>query len=1297
MRPPDRSTNCNRRLSAGQKRSILDTLHASADRLGYTPKARRRSTRNIREVSEVATTQQQSQQAPRTQAPTSGGSAPAGGAEATRGVQGQAGNAATETRARGTDAGAAPNPQAGASTATDTANPDRANEARPSAQAAYDALSATPFVYNTFLTACAGLYRTGPAQVTGFITAPIVATQMHSRLSGAQTYETLATLRHPAPGAGRVVTWVDHLRQATSAAPAAAYASTLSGADTGDLEQLLQGANNAALSAVLTALSQDPLTLFPSQQTGLSANACASQTFMTAVVTRSTAGQVWRAIQGTPAGQHAALCGTLNGIAAGWNWLDGLHAAGLGPAEHALLSALHPLANATAQGKITTINATAGVPTPAVPFATAFTAARTAATPPTAAALRELLQTGTHAERAALFADSAKATFIFGILTADPLLELSIGPGDRQPYLEKNDFFLRVLNHTSMSWQQKLEVFCQRSYINALGPRFTANDAAVATFITTSVPALAQIPETFENDLRAITLVTTAPGIAAAIRTKFDDKASYSNHQGTGRTPDPEATQTPLQRLDALIAQTPPPPNLGASLVSMLGALGPDRTTVAADATRMTSLRTRLSDEQWFQALIDLQVSLTQGLSELRAKGHTATRIQTLVTRATPVARVLALRSDDNIAMVRADVVQDPIGFMLQGAALESGSFDFAAWRNWVLESTAVPKLLDVLAGSVALATSFAPKLDAASAWGWLARVPDGAALSVAEKNALDRLRAATSQPPIAAQIRAKTTAVTAPAHPGVAPGPVGPPGPVAPPATKLQQLQSEVAAAAPNAARILQLANEVTASERGTFATTERARLISILSAEQIVRFVRTLTAPIADKLGWVKDKGGTAPMSDVTALIALAPDSDRVALFDNATLITWLRGASRLGPLQTMGLNESHIAALVSKQPFWDWVLDRQTGFELLRFVGASRNIPAALTVLVTINRWTLIDNLPAGSGLPPETRDQIDTIFPVNTDAALARKLFAKRFDVATSGWAAANLDDIKRLYNDCKNLPIAHVANNPRLVSFNRGSGGGGNYQNDQIANINQDDLATTDTMYAGTPNAHTENYFDHTVRHEIGHSVDAMLGSHTSLVYNTAGWKAHTLTAMDSWITAMDGWNAGGGATPTDPEKQQIRDLITQLVQSGGGTISGPNMGAPQLAPTGHPFQRYPQLKIVELLSRNAGTMVYVSPNRVVANGKVFSINYYYRQFMECTTNAGLNVPRDYCMFSPAEWFADMYAEYYRAYNGRDDGTLGGNCPGFVKTWFYQNVHLLGGRTPSDLHGRPRPRGQAVHA
>jgi hypothetical protein len=1207
--------------------------------------------------------------------------------------------------AQTTDAGATPAQQPRATPGQEARTPAAPGTAGPDAPSGTPdvntALSATPFSAQAVFDQIAQLVRSHAGWPADCFANNAVMTLMVNKLTGEQMHHALQLLNHPPRGANRVWWWTHYVRRAGPPA-AATYLGIVAGSSPADLGQLLAPAADADLAGLFAGVTDDPLTLFPALQSGLTAPACASNTFVNAMIARSSGPQIWRAIKGTPATELATLAGKLNASPTGWSFLDSIDGAGATPAERALLTTLHAAANPAAQAKIVTLNATAGVATPGVPFATAFASVQAATPAPTAAALRALMQTATTAERVAVMGDATKAAFVFGILTGHPLVELSVQEAEKGDYMAATPFFDRVWGFASMTWPEKLTLLADRAYVTRLGPRFDANAAAIVTWITTTLPAKASISAPQELDLRAIGLSCTDASIKAAIQTKFADRHYDGSETQTAAASPPEAYQTPLQRLDALLALPAPP---AGEVVSMLGALGSLKATVLADTARIDRLRGVLDEERFYQALVDLQMPLKDQLTQLRQKGHTAARLQSVIGAANAMARALALRDDTNVTMVRGDIPNQPIQLFYPGVPLDHNSLDYTAWRTWVVEATAPADLLQRIGGTEALAQAFAPKLDAGSAWGFLTRVAEGPALLPSERTALENLARATGVPATASTLRAKLRVATTPATPAPSgPAPTGP-APTTPtvptaPLTKAQELDQEIVSPTANATRVTQLSNEVSPTERTTFATTHRARIIALLSMSQLSRFAVTLGVDLVTQLGWLRDKGGAIPTADLQFMLNMATTPHQLALFDDAALTTLVQGSSALGPLQTMRGLTGHLATLATKAPFWTWLFAKGTALDRVVAVGTCGAIPAAIGHITVPVLDAAINALPKGTGLPAEARDACDAIMVALTnEGQLARSLFSVRFDVALTGpWAAAALDDVKLLYNDCKNLPIAQVANNPRLLTFNRRSGGGGTYSSQtNTINIDQTDTNQTENMYAGTPQQVPERYFDHTVRHEVGHAVDAMLGSRTALVFNTAAWKEYGTSSLDTWIGQFNGWTqAGGGTAPTDAEKQQIRDLIMQLLHSGGGAIEGPNMGARDLAPADHPFTRFPTLKVVNVMSRGTGTMKY--KDRYNDGGKVFSINYYYRRFMECSAQAAASAPRDYCMFSPAEWFADMYAEFYRQFDGIDDSKLGGNCPGWVKTWMLANVHNIGGRTPHDLRGgaAPMPRGQRVN-
>ena len=52
-------------------------------------------------------------------------------------------------------------------------------------------------------------------------------------------------------------------------------------------------------------------------------------------------------------------------------------------------------------------------------------------------------------------------------------------------------------------------------------------------------------------------------------------------------------------------------------------------------------------------------------------------------------------------------------------------------------------------------------------------------------------------------------------------------------------------------------------------------------------------------------------------------------------------------------------------------------------------------------------------------------------------------------------------------------------------------------------------------------------------------------------------------------------------------------------------------------------------------------------------------------------------PTSYAMTAPLEWFAECYAEYYRAYKGPGtEDQKGGKLAGWIKGWFDQNIDNL---------------------
>jgi len=403
-----------------------------------------------------------------------------------------------------------------------------------------------------------------------------------------------------------------------------------------------------------------------------------------------------------------------------------------------------------------------------------------------------------------------------------------------------------------MQWRETLEAVSDRAYLSRIAPNITAIGNAVATWIA-GVPAKDALTVPDELDLRAIGLATGHAGIGAAIVTKFGD-TNYDGTETQTSAPAPAAAHdSPLTRLDALLAQPVPS---ASEVLSMVGALGgsAERTTLIGDAARMTRIQNCLDDERFYQAIVVLRLSLTAGLTLLRQKGQSSGRVQSLLDSATALDRNMAVRDDANVTMVSTVLPDAPLQLFFRGS-LDAATLAYAAWRTWVLDVTPVSILLPLLGGNASQARAAAQQLDAANAWGFLARVPAGPALSGPERDALTNLLAATGLPAAAATLRAKTTATTEPAAPALvvppvpdAPAPVvpapeapAPQGPevVAAEPTKRQLFEDEVQSATANATRLSQLAGELSQPDRDAVAATHRAAIIALLGGADLARFV--------------------------------------------------------------------------------------------------------------------------------------------------------------------------------------------------------------------------------------------------------------------------------------------------------------------------------------------------------------------------------------------------------------------------------------------------------------------------
>ena len=1180
--------------------------------------------------------------------------------------------------------------------------------------------------------------REHPTYHEWFLDDPAKVTKLVNRFTGDQAYQALVTMRgDTAPN--HAVFRLGVLRRAGGVS-AGNVQSMVRAIDPAELPGVFADAPTVAFLKTKTV--GGPLAVFRAEAAGLSAGAEASADFMNWLIADTTAVELLRVFAATG---RASLVTTLSLLPTGWTWLANLPGGpGLTPDQVTALTALRdasaagtpartqldaklaeaPLAAtpAEAQTQLTALLATAapnelqilnlagtlsaadqatlaGNLAPAsaklsaanlsqllrilqLPLLLAVQALQAAAvTDP--AACQDLMRSAPVADRLTVAADAAVVPWLLTVITDNtPLAIFGVQPGESAQFIAKQPFFAALM--TRMSGPALLGVLGDTANMTAAAAQMDADPAGAVTFLNT-LPSSAELGfETAANwntqhgevtsielQLRGLRLAVTAAPVGAWFDTFFADVTAVGATQSSAAVPEQNYT-SPRARLDAALTA-----NDSAAAVDAVGALqGAELVAVRADdggiLTRMAGV---LTADAWYLAMRALDVVPAIQVAELAAAGHgSEAHYQGILGNATDVELIDVARGDAAVRALESEIDGSPVPIFNMGMGVPDAALQEAEFRTWLLAETDAIQLLWLLnPGS-------APILDANAAWGWLARLPDGAKqLTAVEQVGLEQLRNAATD---AAAINRMTEILENDDHTA------------ATPADALTDLQAEFAAAATDPTRCLALATQLVPAGRATIIGAERAHATATFDVAQMTRFAMVMQMPLATAIDWVQGVG--APNAQqLQTLIDVAGPADLAGVFAQPALATLCQNSLELSP--ALAMRDLPIAGASTQATFWTWTLAKVEPYEVLRLLTlAGANLDAALVIIKTQQTATYFDTLPKGMGLAPAARADLDSIFPRVTDSDWQKAFFMLRFDCTLSGgWADATGPtggDLKALYAQLLRLPLEQVANNRFLSIFNRtGSGSGGSYAEGTGQIDAGADQATMGDFYDGEAHAYQEQYFAHTIRHEVGHAVDAAMGGRTALCFDMAGWFEYPEGSAEQFIDDQNGFiDDGGGPALTAPEKASVVSAARALMDSADSRIDGPKRSIMTMLPDDHILKTRPDIRFAQALNATSGQMHYTAPYDDGTH--TWSINYYYQRWMKVKSTAANSAPRDYTLFAPAEYFADMYAEFYHSYDGTPatEPALGGHVPAAVKTWLMNNVHTIG----YDPHNRRDAAGPA---
>jgi hypothetical protein len=263
---------------------------------------------------------------------------------------------------------------------------------------------------------------------------------------------------------------------------------------------------------------------------------------------------------------------------------------------------------------------------------------------------------------------------------------------------------------------------------------------------------------------------------------------------------------------------------------------------------------------------------------------------------------------------------------------------------------------------------------------------------------------------------------------------------------------------------------------------------------------------------------------------------------------------------------------------------------------------------------------------------------------------------------------DIDTLWKLLND---LPDTNVEGNTALNELLLERGEGSGYYSPGSGDITIETGALAD-----------KEWFEDTVRHEVGHAVHEMhAATIDSWLATRFGWRRFPATnsGIDAWVGLIGGYGA-----VTAVQKAEIRGYIRTAL--GAGEEWDPP-SAP-VAPASHPWNKSsfaPRLAF----ERTGGDWFDHHVDWYRKGNQAFFYNFWYAELMVVNVSALTlikKMPSSYAAMSPFEFFAELYALYYDL-----DDPARTALPQNVMSWMSANI---GAATPDSglapRHFRIRP-------
>jgi len=345
--------------------------------------------------------------------------------------------------------------------------------------------------------------------------------------------------------------------------------------------------------------------------------------------------------------------------------------------------------------------------------------------------------------------------------------------------------------------------------------------------------------------------------------------------------------------------------------------------------------------------------------------------------------------------------------------------------------------------------------------------------------------------------------------------------------------------------------------------------------------------------------------------------------------------------------------------------------------------------------------------GTTDPAALRKQFDATPESDVDKLC--RLVAQRFSLkvtSTSDSSGAPWDKagLRRCWDVLEMLPPEHVSKNRDLKSLTRYRSGSiegwasdsGEAAIGYGAGNNIDTETEVGAFTDASDPLRGKNIFDATVRHEIGHRVDAGVGGPAYTASDDGGgWQTWDGSAgMAERIVTASGGKIS--SWPDATEKTAIIRCLQKVIDDRVPDEINDRLEALAFL-SHHATDAAQQAKLTDIKADNAVSALRVAfshqgpwdlPTGGVKLGdRIFQESYDWPQWVSYKQSARTKKFSRYQFRAPGEWFAEAYATYYQPPGAK--GALMAGLDDKTKTWFDSKVdpqHGAGGTTPPGTSG-----------